>query len=78
MVSDFVADSGTDLSNYALPTTILGGGTINKAVLSAAIIGNPTKIYDDTTVATLEQRQLPAGRLRGGPGRQRHPDGRGL
>jgi filamentous hemagglutinin family protein len=53
VVSDFVADSGTDLSNYALPTTILGGGTINRAQLSAAIIGNPTKIYDDTTVATL-------------------------
>ncbi len=53
MVSDFVADSGTDLSNYALPTTILGGGTINKALLSAAIIGNPTSIYDDTTLATL-------------------------
>jgi hypothetical protein len=53
VVSDFVAAGGTDLSNYALPVSIQGGGTISKATLSAAIIGNPTKIYDDTTVATL-------------------------
>ncbi|WP_165186690.1 YDG domain-containing protein [Caulobacter soli] len=53
VVSDFVANSGTDLSNYALPTSIQGGGTINKAVLSATIVGNPTKIYDDTTLAAL-------------------------
>jgi filamentous hemagglutinin family protein len=53
VVSDFVANSGTDLSNYTLPISIQGAGTISKAALSAAIIGNPTKIYDDTTIATL-------------------------
>ncbi|XJJ70673.1 YDG domain-containing protein [Novosphingobium sp. BL-8A] len=49
----FVADSGTLLSNYILPTSATGLGTITRAVLSAAIVGNPTKVYDGTTAATL-------------------------
>lgn len=53
VVSDFLAGSGTLLSNYSLPTTISGAGTINPAVLYAAIINNPTKIYDATTTAFL-------------------------
>jgi len=53
VVSDFVANSGTLLSNYVLPTSISGAGTINQAQLIAAIVGNPTKVYDSTTAATL-------------------------
>lgn len=51
--SDFNANSGTFLGNYILPTTATGTGTINQAKLTAAIIGNPTKVYDTTTTATL-------------------------
>jgi filamentous hemagglutinin family protein len=51
--NDFVANSGTDLSNYILPVAALGPGTITPAILTAAIIGNPTKSYDSTTDATL-------------------------
>ncbi|RJF96382.1 YDG domain-containing protein [Sphingomonas cavernae] len=50
---DFVANSGTLLSNYILPTSAIGSGIISKAQLAALIIGNPTKIYDQTTAATL-------------------------
>jgi filamentous hemagglutinin family protein len=53
VVSDFVANPGTLLSNYALPTSISGAGTITQAQLLAAIVGNPTKVYDATTTATL-------------------------
>ncbi len=51
--SDFAANAGTNLSNYILPTNGSGTGTITPAPLTAAIIGNPTKIYDSTTAATL-------------------------
>ncbi len=51
--SDFVANTGTNLSNYILPTSGSGTGTITPAPLTAAIIGNPTKTYDSTTAATL-------------------------
>ena len=51
--SDFVAGAGTTLSNYALPTSVVGTGTINQAPLTIAITGNPTKTYDGTAVATL-------------------------
>jgi filamentous hemagglutinin family protein len=51
--SDFAADSGTLLTNYALPTSAIGAGTINQATLAAIIVGNPTKTYDGTTAATL-------------------------
>jgi filamentous hemagglutinin family protein len=54
---DFTAGSGTLLSNYALPTAANGLGTITpKPVgisIDAAITGNPTKVYDGTTNATL-------------------------
>ncbi|MBL7372577.1 hypothetical protein INQ23_24970, partial [Escherichia coli] len=43
---DFTANAGTNLANYALPTSANGLGTINRAVLTAAIIGNPGKTYD--------------------------------
>ena len=53
VTSDFQAASGTDLANYALPTNVTGEGTITPAPLTAQIIGDPTKIYDTTTSATL-------------------------
>ena len=51
--SDYVAGAGTKLSNYALPTSVAGTGTIQQAPLTIAIEGNPTKTYDGTAAATL-------------------------
>jgi filamentous hemagglutinin family protein len=51
--SDFVANGGTNLSNYALPSVGTGSGTITQAPLTATLIGSITKPYDDTTTATL-------------------------
>jgi hypothetical protein len=50
---DFAAGSGTLLANYILPVTATGNGVINRALLTAAITGNPTKPYDGTTTALL-------------------------
>ena len=50
---DISAAEGTNLSNYVLPTTASGVGTINPKALTATITGNPTKVYDGTTGATL-------------------------
>ncbi|MHB1881021.1 MAG: YDG domain-containing protein, partial [Acidithiobacillus sp.] len=49
MISDFVANSGTNLSNYAMPSTGTGTGTITPVPLTAQIIGDPTKVYNGTT-----------------------------
>ena len=51
--SDFLATGSTDLSNYSLPTTGTGLGTINPITLTGSIIGVPTKVYDTTNTATL-------------------------
>ncbi len=56
--ANFTAGSGTLLSNYILPTTISGAGTIQPQQLGVnyiygSIVGNPTKVYDGTTVAHL-------------------------
>ncbi len=53
VLSDFAANAGTNLSNYALPATGTGTGTITQAPLTVALIGTPTKTYDSTTAATL-------------------------
>ncbi|KAF3998148.1 YDG domain-containing protein [Glaciimonas immobilis] len=53
VLPDFLAKPGTQLSNYALPSTGTGTGTITPALLTAIIIGNPTKTYDSTTSAAL-------------------------
>lgn len=50
---DFTANAGTDLANYILPTTATGAGTITRAPVTFNIVGNPTKSYDASTVATL-------------------------
>ena len=51
--SDFTAASGTLASNYTFPTAASGPGQITPKALTASIIGNPTKGYDQTTAATL-------------------------
>ncbi len=51
--AEFTANAGTLLSNYTLPTTASGAGAISPATLTASIIGDPTKVYDGTTTATL-------------------------
>ncbi len=59
--SDFVANAGTNLSNYQLPTTGAGLGTITQAPLSVALVGKPTKTYDSTTAATLTSANFALG-----------------
>ncbi len=51
--TDFEATGTTLLSNYVLPTSATGTGSIDQATLIASIIGTPTKVYDGTTDATL-------------------------
>jgi trimeric autotransporter adhesin len=53
VLSDFLANTGTNLSNYQLPTAGAGTGTITQAPLTLTLIGNPTKTYDGTATATL-------------------------
>lgn len=50
---DFVGLGGTKLTNYILPTSAVGTGTITQAPITAQIIGTPTKTYDATSTATL-------------------------
>ncbi len=52
-LGNFTPNGGTLLSNYVLPATASGNGVINPALLTAAIVGDPTKPYDTTTTATL-------------------------
>jgi len=42
------------LSNYSLPASATGTGTITPAPLTGMLVGNPTKVYDGTTSATLD------------------------
>ena len=51
--SDFSAGAGTPASDYALPATASGPGTILARTLTASIVGAPTKPYDGTTAAAL-------------------------
>jgi len=55
--ANYAAGPGTLLSNYVLPLTFSGFGTITPAPISesfnAAIGGNPTKVYDGTVLALL-------------------------
>jgi filamentous hemagglutinin family protein len=55
---DFTAVGSTLLSNYVLPSSLTGPGTIQPKALggnniNGSIVGNPTKTYDGTTTATL-------------------------
>ncbi|MBN3853323.1 filamentous hemagglutinin N-terminal domain-containing protein [Paraburkholderia sp. Ac-20340] len=52
--TNFVANSGTSLANYTLPTSASGTGTITPAplLISGLIAGN--KVYDGTRAAALD------------------------
>jgi filamentous hemagglutinin family protein len=50
---DFSADSGTLLSNYQLPATASGAGTITPAPLNLTGLLANSKVYDGTTAASL-------------------------
>ncbi len=50
--ADFTANSGTVLSNYTLPTTVSGKGTITALSVTASI-ADQTKAYDGTDAAAL-------------------------
>jgi hypothetical protein len=49
---DFTANSGTSLSNYTLPTTATGVGSIGTRLLTVGYTG-VTRDYNGTTVATV-------------------------
>ena len=66
--SDYTADAGTNLANYTLPTSAYGTGTITRAVLTAAITGVPTKVYNGTTSAQLATSDVTVGGLAPGEG----------
>ncbi|MFZ4611970.1 MAG: beta strand repeat-containing protein, partial [Gemmataceae bacterium] len=51
--SDYSATGATALSNYILPTSASGGGTINRATLTVSGVTSSDKIYDRNTVATV-------------------------
>jgi len=51
--SDFTANSGTSLSNYALPASATGAGAITPLALSGSIINDPTMVYDGSTSTVL-------------------------
>lgn len=54
---DYQAANGTLLSNYILPTTLSGWGTIIPLAVSMTInatINGPTKVYDGNTSASIE------------------------
>ena len=70
--SNFTAGSGTLASNYELPTTATGSGTITPQTLTVAIIGTPagtyTKVYDGTTNAPLTSANFSIPGLASGEG----------
>jgi filamentous hemagglutinin family protein len=56
--ADFTPGTGTLLSNYVLPSSLSGRGTIQPAPLggnsiNGTIVNDPTKTYDGTATATL-------------------------
>jgi hypothetical protein len=51
--ANFVAGSGTLLTNYVLPNSASGAGQITPEPVTASLIGTPTKVYDGNTAATL-------------------------
>ena len=56
--ADFTPAPGTNLNNYQFPITAFGTGTITPAPLTASIIGNPTKVYNGTTVASITSANI--------------------
>ena len=62
---DYAGANGFINSNYALPTSVSGTGTITPAALTLSIIGSPTKVYDGTSAATLTAANYAIGGLIG-------------
>ncbi|OYU73569.1 MAG: hypothetical protein CFE32_20545, partial [Alphaproteobacteria bacterium PA3] len=58
--ADFVAGSGTLLSNYVLPSTQLSGniGTVNPKMLTVSLIGTTSRVYDGSLNATLTSQNF--------------------
>ncbi len=56
--ADVTAQSGTLLSNYVLPISAEGRGTIFRKALDIAITGTPSKLFDGTTLADLTQENF--------------------
>ena len=50
---DFTPEAGTLASNYVLPNTASGPGHITPVMLTASIVGNPTRPYNGNRTATL-------------------------
>jgi len=52
---DYQPVGSTNPDNYQpLPTEAFGTGEITRAILTASIVGNPSKVYDGTTYQTLD------------------------
>ncbi|SEV92763.1 YDG domain-containing protein [Luteibacter sp. 329MFSha] len=52
---DYQPVGNTNPDNYKpLPTEAYGTGEITRAILTASIVGNPSKVYDGTTYQTLD------------------------
>jgi filamentous hemagglutinin family protein len=58
--SDFVPAGNTSMSNYTFAPTVsgVGLGVINPLQLTGQIVGNPTKVFDNTTDASLSASNL--------------------
>jgi len=66
--SDFTFANGTLASNYSMPAAAAGPGTINPLPISVTITGNPTKIFDGGTLATLAPGEYSLAGFIGGQG----------
>ena len=51
---EYTAGPATQLSDYLLPSTATGGGTINRLALTASVVNTITKTYDGNTAAALD------------------------
>src|SRR5204862_468122 len=50
---NFTPDGSTQATDYSLPTSASGAGSITPKAVTASLIGNPTKTYDGNTSAAL-------------------------
>ncbi|RNF52082.1 hypothetical protein EBI00_03990 [Marinomonas hwangdonensis] len=53
LANDFAVVGSTLASNYTMPVTATGSGSITARTLTASIINTPTKVYDGSTNAAL-------------------------
>ena len=62
----FTPIGNTLVSDYALPTSATGDGHVTARVVTAGIIGTPTKTYDGNTTASLSTANFSLANLVGG------------